>query len=298
MGVFDKDGDSLLKCYDSTGSGLPNAYNKDGDTVFWDSNVNYDNYEINSFLTISVQNAQGFDVYNGILFQFRAGSSVQNVVNLYDLTDGTPVIVGMGITSGHGDSASFSDELYSETDEFPLLYVSADTNPALVYVNRVTVQTSELIKTLSFPIAQAGYYAAAVCDFENNIIYMVGYSERNYTNDNGGSNKTIITKWDMTSLTDNGDGTFTPLYISKIERDFVYCTQGQQYHDGLMWIASGYSNHASYIYAIDPSDGEIEHTIDLNTNVEVEGLAWINDHSFIVGFQGGTYKTVEFQQLT
>lgn len=299
MSIYDKDGNSLTYAYDKDGNRLTYAYDKNGNVIFTAGEaVDYDTYSIADYLTINISNSQGFDIYNDTMFQFRAtGSTIADIMNVYDITSGSAITTGVAVDSDHGDSASFSDEFYNDSDAFPLLYVTSDTNPALVYVNRVATSSASLIRTLAFPIAQAGYYAAAACDFENDIIYMVGYTEQKYLTDDGGANKTLISKWDLSDLADNGDGTYTPLFISSLTRDFIYCTQGQQFHDGMIWVASGYTNHAGYIYAINPTTGNIEHTIDLNTTTEVEGLAWLDDNNIVVGYQGGTYQKITFGNI-
>lgn len=295
MSIYRIDGNETNTIYAVNGNILNHAYSVDGEDVYDRSgSANYDSYSIENYLSFSVANAQGFDISNGVLFQFRGSGSINNIMNTYDCTLQSAITTGITTNSQHGDSASFSDEYYDETDTYPLLYVTADTNPALVYVNRVTESSSTLVRTLSFPLDKTGYYAAACCDFENDIIYMVGYTEQNYLTDNGGSNKVNISKWDLSSLTDNGNDTYTPEYISSCERSFIYCMQGQQFHDGLMWIASGYSNHAGYIYAVRPSDGDIRHTINLNTTSEVEGLSWLDDLHMVVGYQGKNYQKVTF----
>lgn len=288
MSVYNVQGEVVSGIYNLTGDRVSNAYDVFGNRVYIEE-TDYDNYTITDYINLSVGNAQGFDIHNGYIFQFIAGDKM----NVYNVETASAVATDVFIESDHGDSASFSNDFYSASDEFPLIYVTADTNPAKIYINQVTTSSSVLIRTLSFSIAQAGYYAAVAVDFDNQILYMVGYTEQAYLSDNGGSNKVLISKWDLSSLTDNGNGTFTPAYISSTTRDFIYCMQGQQYHDGLIWIASGYTNHAGYIYAVDPSDGNIAHTVNLNTSYEVEGLAWVGN-DMIVNYQGKNYQKVVF----
>ena len=161
-------------------------------------------------------------------------------------------------------------------------------------MNRVTQTTSELIKTFTFPLDKTGYYAAHAYDKAHKIMYMVGYSEQNYQTDDSGNNKVVISKWDMTSLTQNQDGSYTPDYVSTFERAFIYNMQGQQFRAGMIWIASGGTNTSQYIYALDPTDGTALHTINLNTATEVEGLSFLSANEMVVGFQGGTYVKYTF----
>ena len=294
--IYSKNGASLNSAYGVARNSLDLAYSKNGEIVFRkNTDVDYSSYSISNFCSASISQMQGFDIFSGYIFQFRANSStVSNI--MCTINSQTSSIIQNNITaaSDHGDSASFSNEYYEQGDDFPLLYVTADTNPAKVYINRVTTTTSDLVKTLSFPLMGTGYYAALCLDSENAIAYMVGYSEQNYQTDDGGNNKTVISKWDLTDLTLNQDGSYTPAFISVIERPFIYVMQGQQFFDGMLWIASGYVGQRGYIYALDPATGDLLYTVDTETTTEVEGLAFISDYEMVFGLQGGSYKKVTF----
>ena len=291
---------------DLMGNSLRGAYDIRGDYIPFSEPVeplplDYSQYTITDLFTYVANGFNGFDVYNGVIAQLMAN----NKLYLFDLTDHTSIATALSITSAHGDSASFSKVKQYESDEFPLLYVTSDSNPANVYISRITRAGATLIKTLSFPLAQTGYYAAHAYDEENQIMYMVGYSEQNYQTADGGNNKTVISKWDMSRLTDNGNGTFTPAFISRYERDFIYVMQGQQFFDGYIWISSGYNRGGNqYIYAMNPDDGVIEHTITIDDTIEIEGLAWVYDETenkywMLVGQQNGVaginYSRIEFE---
>lgn len=295
--IYSKEGTALSDAYAVNGTSLDTAYDVDGSVVFTKQSggVDYSNYIISNYCTVSLSPTQGFDIYNGVIFQYLANSSsVNNRMTTINAGTSAFIAENVVVTSDHGDSASFSDEFYAESDVYPLIYVTADTNPAKVYVNRVTETSSELIRTLSFPLTQTGYYAAACCDFDNDIIYMVGYKEQNYQTDGGGTNSTVISIWDMSNPTDNGDRTYTPLFISSYERPFIYVMQGQQFHDNMLWISSGGTNVRGYVYALDPTNGDLLFTIDTNTTTEIEGISFISDTEMVFALQGGTYKKVTF----
>lgn len=300
MSVYDRHGNALTAVYDRHGNPLETAFNAHGEVIFTNEivPVDYSNYSMQSLYQVNVSNCQGIAVRRSVLFQFRAsGQSLIDKVCLFNLSDGTDIIRDMFIKSDHGDSASFSQEYYDSGDEFPLLYVTADTTPAKIYVNRITRTSATLIKTLTFP-QSAGYYGAAAFDWDNNICYLLSYKTSNYTTDEGGSNTTVVSKWDLSNLTDNGDGTYTPAFISQYERAFIYTMQGLAYHDGYIWIASGNTGRTSYIYAMNPSTGVIVHTITMD-NIEVEGMDFVYDpvsHSYfmVTGQQNGYYKKYTF----
>lgn len=292
MAIYDKAGNALNSVYSMNGVNAPSAYSYQGVKVF--ESPDYSQYTKENYCTVQVQSMQGFDVFSNVIFQFRTPTSSGNIMETINAATNTVIQDNIVAASDHGDSASFSTEYYDQTDQFPLLYVTADTNPAKVYINRVTTTTSQLVKTLSFPLDKAGYYAALALDAVNSIAYMVGYSEQNYQTDDGGANKTVISKWDLSNLTENQDGTFTPGFVSKLERPFIYVTQGQDYHDGMIWIASGGSSYNGYVYALDPDTGEILYTVDTETTVEVEGIAFISQNEMVVGFQNNGYVKYTF----
>lgn len=292
MSIYNKNGTAISTAYNKSGETITGAYNVDGELIF--GIIDYSSYTYTSYCSVSLANMQGFDIHNGIIFQFRAGSSISNTMCTINVSNSSITQNGITASSDHGDSASFS-ESYVSGDTYPLIYVTSDTNPAKVYINRVTQTSATLYQTLVFPLDKTGYYAAAAIDFDSDILYMVGYSEQNYLSDDGGNNKTVISKWDLSNLTDNGGSTYTPLFVSSLERAFIYCTQGQQYYDGMIWTASGYTGSTnSYIYALNPSTGETLYTVDLQTTTEVEGLSFISARDMVVGLQGGTYRKYTF----
>lgn len=304
MSIYDLNGHLLNSAYDLHGSALNNAYDINGHNVFNGEivPVNYDDYTAQDLYHIDVGNCQGIAIYNNVLFQFRAsGTFLVDTVCLFNFANGSDITRNMTIKSDHGDSATFSREFYVNSDEFPLLYVTADSTPAKIYVNRVTRNSATLVKTLIFP-QSAGYYGAGAFDWDNNICYLLAYKQNNYQTDDGGSNTTVVSKWDLSNLTDNGDGTYTPAFISQYERPFIYVMQGLAYHDGYIWVSSGYGGNTSYIYAMNPSTGVIDHTITMDTR-EVEGLDFVFDPStrtyyMVAGQQSGYYKKYTFAPLT
>ena len=192
------------------------------------------------------QATQAMAISNNVLFQLLADGFVQ----LYDFLSGN-FINGYNITSGHGDCAQFGNTKYAEDDEFPLLYITSDTTPAKIYINRVTRTSSELVKTLFFPSEKTGYYSGHAIDFEKNIAYQIGYkNESYYIND--GTNKMIVSSWDLNQLTDNGDNTYTPKYIESFELPFLITVQGQKFYDGKIYVVSSHwENTNTVIYGID-----------------------------------------------
>ena len=296
MSVYNMSGSAISSLYNKGGASIGTAFDKDENCVFGI----YGNYTISTLRNIDVANCQGIAIHDDVLFQFRAsGNSVLDTVSLFDLSDGSTIYRNMTIDSDHGDSASFSNIYYEQNDEFPLIYVTADITPAVIYVNRVTRSAATLIRTLTFP-QSAGYYGAGAFDFENNICYLLAYKKNNYQTDDSGTNTTVVSKWDLSNLTDNGNGTYTPAFISQYEREFIYVMQGLAFHDGLIWICSGYLGGAtSHIYGMIPDTGVIAYTITMDDTTEIEGIDFVYDSTtqsyyMVTGQQGGKYKKITF----
>lgn len=297
MGIYDVNGNPLSSVYDVSGNELQTAYDVEGNLIYT-KDVDYTDYTITSYCSVSLSPTQGFDIYNGIIFQFLANNSnISDRMATVNAQSSSVINSNISATSGHGDVATFSSEFYDENDTYPLIYVSSDSNPTNIYVNRVTTSSSQLVKTLYFPnIAQTGYNTGHAYDEENQIMYILGYTMANsWGSDQGGENKVLVSKWDMTDLTDNGDGSYTPAFISSYERPFIYVMQGQQWQDGMIWIASGGTDVEGYVYALDPSDGSVIYTIDTGSTVELEGIAFISPNEMVFGLQGGVYRKVTYR---
>lgn len=215
--------------------------------------------------------AQASAYYNGVVFKLWNPDLMQ----LYNFETGAK-IAEFAITSGHGNSIDFSTEFYDASDEFPLVYITADTNPATVYVNRVTRTGATLIRTLTFPLNRTGYYAGHCLDNINNVLYQIGYKNDDYqTSDNG--NHMIVTKWDLSALTDNGDNTYTPAFIDTFDLPLIDTCQGQTMLNGKIFIVSANpyvgtgSGKTTKVYAIDVGGQRI-------SNILTEFWERIRDH--------------------
>lgn len=282
MAIYNTQKEQIGAAYSSEKTAISVAYDSEKNIVFSSGDEptgrpNYNSFSVSPALAIN--GGQGFDVYNGYLFMV-AGNGTTQVV---DMETGE-TLTTVSITVGHGNSVSFSDEFYSPGDEFPLLYISKDQgDPCDVYIYRVTrnennVFSFDLVKTIRFSLDQVGYYANAAFDTENRVLYMLAYTENAFTQ----VSEMQITAWDMTTLTENEDGTFTPEYISKITLDYaIWMRAGQQFKDGMIWTGSGYDG---YVYAIDPATGEKIHTYTRFAAGEYEGEAFINDFKMMVGY--------------
>ena len=235
---------------------------------------------------------------NGVVFKCFNPDLMQ----LYSFSDGTK-ITEFAITSGHGDCIDFSNEYYAQNDEFPLCYISADTNPATVYVNRITRTGATLIRTLTFPLARTGYYAGHCLDPINNVLYQFGYKNEDYQTASNG-NHIIVSKWDLANLNDNGDGTYTPTFIDTFDLPFMNTAQGQVMLNGKVFIMSSNpyvetgTTEKTKIYVVDVGGQRVSNIltdfIERIRDHEGEGVFFVpngNKFDMIVDIQAsGLYK--------
>lgn len=295
MNVYDRFGVKQNNLYDMYGKPLNYCYDYKGNMLV------VPEYIIKDIGVVSMTATQGFDIYNGILFQFRTPSAHngRDIMNTVDINSMNLLNADITIQSGHGNSASFSDEIPNDSD-FPLLYISEDTtvytaqDDARVYVCKVSETAGELIKTYKFPLASVGYYACLCFDYQSKVMYMLGYKVRAHNNPD--NNAVIISKWNYENCIENADGSYTPTFVSSDEISFIETMQGQTFHDGLMWITSSAYDKTnnrqleSMIYVIDPSTYEVVKTIHTGSFLEIEGISFLNDREAILGFQGGIFK--------
>lgn len=304
MAIYDVNGNTIETAYSVDGTVATELYDVNGNPIEGGAlPLDYDSYTITDLFTYRANNFNGMDVRDGIIYQLMANDQLYT----FDLETHEALRTAVEITSAHGASASFSDEKYSASDTLPLLYVSSDAAPPTVFVDRITDNGTMLTKTLLFPTDKAGYYAGHAYDLRNNILYMVGYSQQSYQSADSGNNKVIVSKWDMSAMTESG-GYYTPTFISRYFRDFIYVMQGKKYHDGYIWISSGYNDGGTQcVYAMNPETGVIEHTITMDDHVEMEDIAWIYDETerkywMLVGQQNGAaginYSRIDFAELS
>ena len=237
---------------------------------------------------------QGMAIYNSILFQFCADDLVQ----LFDIQNGGAFIGQYTLSCGHGNSACFSNEFYNASDEFPLCYVS-DLD-GYVYCFRLTRTSATLIKTLYFYETGYGYDPQFALDTANNICYTVANKV------NGETMQTaIVTKYDMTSMTQNPDTSYTPEQLDQYEVSIpgVYpVLQGVKYLNDHLFLASGAygDEYDAFITVIDLTSKSVSSRIaDIPSAVakkEMEDIAFMpspfcDKYDIIVHFrQNGYYK--------
>lgn len=293
--IYDKDGRSLSDAFDLTGS-LDVAYDVNGNIVFqrsgpsqqWD----YTSYTVSSFFNYPQTNLQGFAVYGNTIAQVREGDSLK----LIDL-DTKTLIRSVSMNMGHGNSCQFDSVFYNPSDEFPLFYVRNDG----IWIYRITGTSSTLIKKLSFSADIVGTYVAGFgIDTINRKMYTASYTEGDYQTRTG---RMRICEFDLTDETDNGDGTFSVGLLRSNDFDWFNrfeAVQGCDFHDGYLFIASGYtSGNGQNIVLISSSTLGVDYTVNPGGWQELEGCAWVNNDYLLVGQRISTYsyKKITFAPL-
>lgn len=298
MSIFNLNGDAIATVYELDGDVASSIYDINGTLIDGsDPEVDYSHYSYTQkWASKGISNTQGFDIYDGKVFWISKSGNASVDANCYvwNLSDGSQALSTLYVTAytGHGNNLCF---------DYPLLYATSAYTPH-VYVNSVSSDytTFTLLRTLYL---NDGSIDVDVCidETDSTILWSIGHT----ANSSDTTAPYNISKWDLTQLTDNGDGTFTPRRISTIQipqpaNSFYY--QGCKFHDGILWYVNGYSGSSSYAYVfgVDPSIGETLYSINCETTAEPEGLAWVEEsgvkggYALYVGFAGMALRRYVF----
>ena len=302
--VYNKSGNTLSAVYDKSGNALSHAYDKSGNVIYTagDPVPDYSSYSYTQkWASKGISSTQGFDIYDGKVFWVSksGNSSVPANCYVWNLSDGSQAFDSAYVTvqSGHGNNLSFV---------YPKLYATSAYAPSSCYINSVSadLKTYTLDKTLVFDDGSTDC-DACIDETDSTILWTLGHTA-------GSSDRSapyLISKWDLTDLTDNGDGTYTPTCLQTVQTAQPansYFFQGCKMHDGILWYANGYSGSSTgaYVYGVDPDTGEVLYTIDCQTTAEPEGVAWVEDSDAVggyamhVGFQGMALRKYTFDALS
>ena len=238
--------------------------------------------KINSFdfqrlLTMSYdgsqETCQDIDIFGNYLFVTFSGL---NAIKVYSLIDNT-LIAEMSVDVQHGTGIQFSSEYYDLNDTMPLLYVGgwlSNTINVIRITNYNDIWSASIVKTLVISDTE-GYYLAPSIDSVNNIMYCYGYKIGAISPT---GNAMRLLKCDLSSLTDNGDGTYTPAILNRIETPYMGVMQGRKYYDGRLYVgfAETGTPHNCRLASIDVDTGQTMADIDLSvvTKLENEGVCY------------------------
>lgn len=214
---------------------------------------------------------QGMDIYGDLMFRTVAGGQCA----VYDISnndfDINPIAYfNLGSytgnsTTNHADCLCFSQQFYSSTDSFPLLYVTAgDENHAECFVERITrsgnAYSATLIQTITinfntfvsygyksgFPWVQFHVY--------NGYLYTIGHMNRANGNFDKVTNQHYFTKMNLPSIS-RSSVTLTAAdveeqWTTNYEHDYM---QGCRFKDGKVYMVMGHGNQTT-----NPSPNYIE----------------------------------------
>lgn len=287
MSAYNISGVQVGALYNIEASILLMAYNIEGNEIFSGGPspqpiVDYTNYSYSQkWASKGVSATQGFDIYDDKVFWVSKSGNASIPANCYvwNLSDGSQAYESAYITiqSGHGNNLCFA---------FPKLYATSAYPPSSCYINNVSsdLKTFTLDKTLSFNDG-SNDCDACIDESDASILWTLGHTATSSDT----SAPYYISKWDLSHLTDNGDGTYTPELISTVSTPQPansYYFQGCKFHDGILWYANGYSGSSTgaYVFGVNPSTGEVLYTINCETTAEPEGVAWYPDTDAVGGF--------------
>lgn len=286
MAVYDVNGNQLSLIYNLDGTQALHGYDLEGNDVYSETPipVDYDDYTITNAWNY-YRYAQGIDIHNGVV---AIWDDHAYTITLKALSDGFPIATLYPDTTTHGNDISFTQEYYNPSDEFPLLCL--DSNKFY----RITRNSATLVRTFKNPVIST-YNLNYGAGFDGNVMYVCGY-KLDYAQQV--NNDILILKLDLTDLTDNGDGTYTPAILNSVVRPWLPCIQGASFHDGLFWWACGMSGTTN-LYGINPLTGEAVYDIELPNTGELEGLGWGYNSTdkwfaFIGAVDKGKYIKVTF----
>lgn len=220
---------------------------------------------------------QGNDMYNGIIFRLASNDMIQ----LIDLATVTK-IAEYSISCDHGNSCQFGKEIASG-DDYPHLFCFG-YETKFVYENQVTNSGATLVKKYYLPIT--GYRISGGYDADRNLFMTIHYA-KNASNDPI-DNYCVLCTWDLSSLTDNGDGTYTPLLRSETNVPFVGVIQDCKVFGGWLYVLSGMGGSSPYKNAVLSAynDTTLINSVKIFDpgNNEPEGLFFAESGSDVVAY--------------
>lgn len=207
----------------------------------------------------------------------------------------------------HGNACIFGRDFHSQNSVLPLLYVSQWEQESergfLAYDITLSngVYAAELVQAI-FPTNVSSDNIGAgqldwTADFDNGILYSVGYKLSNGAETDSPTNPTMICKFNLPSISDGAVINLSD--ADMLDHYTVECTpyrQGVSFNNGKIMISSGVDNHLTWQWAkfIDADRKEIVTKVPLSMyNGEVEGID-VYMGNLVLGWRGdqNIYKMV------
>lgn len=251
----------------------------------------YDNTNITTFGQDACQ-------YNGKIFEFNSSGQFK-VIDIATKTTYTGFELDQYSTiKPHCNCVCFSNEFYSQSDPYPLLYVNAYNTAGLpkgtCYVHRITENNNSYTTTLIQTIT---------IGFTDNEIWTVSGDTRNYGNflvdtDNGHlivytlrDNYTRFFIFDLPDTSESSITLTTTDIIEYFDCEFFNYIQGGHYTNGKVYSLDGIGtseNPIGYLHVFDLVEKELVTTIDLKSLMyepeaifEYQNELWVGQDKFI-----------------
>lgn len=277
MAVYDELGNELSAVYDESGTELDHAYDELGNVIYTRGSPLYPSeLTLLHSTVLSSGSPQGMATYGDYIFQFFTNV---NKMRIYNRSDYSLVNELNCTVIGHGNNLQFGTE--EQASGFPYLYAS-DSNAAdarYIYVLNVSLQSLELVRTISLP-ATVGNYPNAVIDFEHNKIYTLGYTADSVYTETGRYIACILDLNDPSTVID----TWQLNYLGVM--------------NGLVWNgsyivlnANTWDGYDAKFYFINPVSHMITNTLELDKEYDSEFQGFSFEGSYYL-LSKWIYRTV------
>lgn len=236
------------------------------------------------------QSIQGSCVYGNTLF---VTCNTMSKIVMYDLVLKNKIdeIVLSPVSTYHCNTINFGKQKYSESDAYPLLYVSMENIAEhKLIVLHITdsdgTYNAEVVQTITYPnpTESLQYYPNATVDNENQYIYVIGYIKDSYLEDN--SNALRIRVWKLPSLSDGNVTLEIANSLKTFEIPALNCTQGALVHNGnilqcygAQWAGDG----SIYLGMISPGEQ------NMVTKIKMSDIGYTTEPESVFIWNGGLY---------
>lgn len=242
---------------------------------------------------------QGSACHGKYLFQFHNGNAILDIFDI-ETTEKVQTITLATNSKHHCNNANFGVELFSETDTFPLLYVSQeheDMHKCLVYRISGTEGNWEatLVQTITFPTPSDNFmwYPNCLIDTQNKKLIIAGLGNNPWSQ--GVDN---IIRYKVFALPLLSEGNVT-LDVSNIEdsfeiHDFPTCQGGFILNNKIYEVFGLKSN--ALLSVIDLTSHRVLSKVYIAGDgiaIEPEGC-FLYDNSICVNFAGGKIYQFNF----
>lgn len=261
--------------------GIRTMLDYDGEKITLDAKCDYKN--IFNLRDAGVYN-QGAAIYGNYLFAFHTGNTI---VDVYDLTTNT-LVQTINVSENpqgenHANNADFGVDFADESDIFPLLYVTTNTNDE-IWVYRVSGTIGNLVMTkqqiINLDVVGNGIWGISsfAVDKENKKIVFAGFKNANY--DVSVNNPIVIGWFELPPIDSDQQIAIADTHYNTAP--WIYAIQGIFARAGKVYVAFGNTHVSAGICIYDYNCGILTNKIKIETSLfgdyfEPEGLCYYNN---------------------